>query len=238
MAAGVSWWGEDLGSRWQQQLQFPISQPLTLATVTITLKLRLKNSEPSFSHFTLFQSYRDPGLVEETRVYMCVHAAVHGLGQRWGLPFSPPPASSLHLSLPLRSEVKWKLLSHVWLFVTPWTIKSWNSPGQNTGVGASPFSRGSSQPRGWAQISCIAGRFFTNWAIRETPLPPALRSLQQVCWPELYSQTNPNPNISNACSQCYISFIHSFIFSFIPAPSPDQCLPLRPRPAIQALFLY
>ena len=26
------------------------------------------------------------------------------------------------------------------------------------------FSRVSSQPRNWTQISCIAGRFFTNWA--------------------------------------------------------------------------
>ena len=30
-----------------------------------------------------------------------------------------------------------------------------------------PFSRGSSQPRDWTGISCIAGRFFTNWAMRE-----------------------------------------------------------------------
>ena len=28
--------------------------------------------------------------------------------------------------------------------------------------GAFPFSRGSSQPRGQTQVSCIAGRFFTN----------------------------------------------------------------------------
>ena len=30
-----------------------------------------------------------------------------------------------------------------------------------------PFSRGSSQPRNQARVSCIASRFFTNWAIRE-----------------------------------------------------------------------
>ena len=30
-----------------------------------------------------------------------------------------------------------------------------------------PFSRGSSQPKGWTQVSCIAGRFFTIWATRE-----------------------------------------------------------------------
>ena len=32
---------------------------------------------------------------------------------------------------------------------------------------AVPFSRGSSQLRNWTQVSCIAGRFFTNWASRE-----------------------------------------------------------------------
>ena len=32
---------------------------------------------------------------------------------------------------------------------------------------AFPFSRGSSQPRDWTQVSRIAGRFFTNWTIRE-----------------------------------------------------------------------
>ena len=30
-----------------------------------------------------------------------------------------------------------------------------------------PFSSGSSQPRNQTRVSCIAGRFFTNWAIRE-----------------------------------------------------------------------
>ena len=33
--------------------------------------------------------------------------------------------------------------------------------------GAFPFSRGSSQPRNQTRISCIAGRFFINWAIKE-----------------------------------------------------------------------
>ena len=32
---------------------------------------------------------------------------------------------------------------------------------------AYPFSRGSSRSRNWTQGSCIAGGFFTNWAIRE-----------------------------------------------------------------------
>ena len=32
---------------------------------------------------------------------------------------------------------------------------------------AFPFSRGSSEPRDWTQVSCTAGGFFTSWAIRE-----------------------------------------------------------------------
>ena len=31
------------------------------------------------------------------------------------------------------------------------------------------FSRGSSWPRSWTHVSCIAGRFFTIWASREAP---------------------------------------------------------------------
>ena len=43
----------------------------------------------------------------------------------------------------------------------------WNSPWILKWV-AYPFSRGSSWPRNQTGVSCIAGRFFTNWAIRET----------------------------------------------------------------------
>ena len=87
---------------------------------------------------------------------------------------------------------------------------TWNSPGQNTGVGslsfpheifptqglnpgllhcrkilyqlnhqgsprmlewvAYPFSSGSSRPMNRTGVSCIAGGFFTNWAVREVPI--------------------------------------------------------------------
>ena len=39
---------------------------------------------------------------------------------------------------------------------------------------AFPFSKGSSQPRDRTGISCIAGRFFTTWAIREDPVRMAI----------------------------------------------------------------
>ena len=38
---------------------------------------------------------------------------------------------------------------------------------KNTGVGSYPFSSRSSWPRNQTGVSCIAGGFFTNWAMRE-----------------------------------------------------------------------
>ena len=35
-----------------------------------------------------------------------------------------------------------KLLSYIRLFVTPWTIRPWNSPGQNTGVSSCSLLQG------------------------------------------------------------------------------------------------
>ena len=43
----------------------------------------------------------------------------------------------------------------------------WNSSGKNTREVSFVFSRGSSWPRDWTQVSFIAGRFFTVWATRE-----------------------------------------------------------------------
>ena len=39
---------------------------------------------------------------------------------------------------------------------------------------AYPFSSGSSRPRNWTGVSCIAGEFFTSWATREVPKKPSL----------------------------------------------------------------
>ena len=63
-------------------------------------------------------------------------------------------------------KVKWKLLSHVRLFVTPWTIHGLLQARILEWV-AFPFSRKSSQPRNWTQVSHIAGGLFTSWATRE-----------------------------------------------------------------------
>ena len=42
----------------------------------------------------------------------------------------------------------------------------WNSPGKNTEMGCHFILQGSSPARDQAQVSCIAGRFFTVWATR------------------------------------------------------------------------
>ena len=45
---------------------------------------------------------------------------------------------------------------------------------------AYPFSSGSSQPRNQTRVSCIAGRFFTNWAMREAPLGWDFLTIKQL----------------------------------------------------------
>ena len=84
---------------------------------------------------------------------------------------SPLPGKAIKLSF---SKWKWKLLSCVQLFATPWTVAcqaplfmeflrilEW---------GAIPFSRESSQPRDRIQVSHISGRFFAIWATSRDPL--------------------------------------------------------------------
>ena len=63
-------------------------------------------------------------------------------------------------------KVKWKSFSHVWLFVTPWTIQSKEFFRILEYSEAVPFT-GPSQPRDWIQVSRIVSTFFTSWATRE-----------------------------------------------------------------------
>ena len=54
----------------------------------------------------------------------------------------------------------------------------WNSPGKNNGVGCHSLIQGSSQPRDQTEVSCTAGRVFTNWATKIT----ASKMLPWVLW--------------------------------------------------------
>ena len=85
---------------------------------------------------------------------------------------------------------KWKSLSRVWLSATPWDftvhgilqarILEWV---------AFAFSKGSSQPRGWTQVSCIAGGFFTSWA-KGKPKNTGVGSLSLLQWIFLTQESN------------------------------------------------
>ena len=59
------------------------------------------------------------------------------------------------------------------------------------------FSRGSSQPRDWTQVSCIAIRFFTIWATREAPglYKVGVNSILKSIGPEAITSINwfPTP---------------------------------------------
>ena len=51
---------------------------------------------------------------------------------------------------------------------------------------AFPFSSGSSRPRNQTRLSCIAGGFYTNWAIREDPTVKVTQSCPTLCNPMDY----------------------------------------------------
>ena len=74
-----------------------------------------------------------------------------------------------------KSERKWRFLSCVGLSATLWAIQA-----RILEQVAFPVSRGSSQPRDRTQVSCIAGRFFTNWAMREAQVRSKLAHQREL----------------------------------------------------------
>ena len=91
---------------------------------------------------------------------------------------------------PMWKWKKVKSLSPVWLFVTPWTVAYQVPPSMGFSTqeywSGLPFpSPGESSPaRDQTWISCIVGRFFTNWATREA-------ALSQSCHPNISSFVAP-----------------------------------------------
>ena len=83
---------------------------------------------------------------------------------------------------------------------------------------ADPFSRGSSWPRNWTRVFCIAGRFFTNWAIREACFNPNyIWNLSEVsCWLWLSSASH-----SLKPMKCSFSYKHRRESGF------EGCIPFQ-----------
>ena len=69
----------------------------------------------------------------------------------------PWAQASFLLNVLLWKKVKMKSLSHVWLFVTPWTV-AYEAPPSMGFSRQEYFSRGSSWPRDRTQVSHIVGR--------------------------------------------------------------------------------
>ena len=80
-----------------------------------------------------------------------------------------------------KKKVKVKSLSRVRLFATPWIVPGILQARILEWV-AIPFSRGSSQPRDWTQVSRIVDRCFTVWATREVPGKKRKRDLLNRFW--------------------------------------------------------
>ena len=68
---------------------------------------------------------------------------------------------------------------------------------------AVPFSRGSSQPRDWTCVFCIAGRFFTHWATWEAQSPCSAARKSTAMW-SLHTarKSSPSPLITTRESPC------------------------------------
>ena len=81
------------------------------------------------------------------------------------------------------------------------------------------FSRGSSQPKDWAQVSCIAGRFFTNWINRETALFLLSRcNIKSFCLP--CSSSSASVQSLQLLSHVKLLETHWLHHTRLPCPSP------------------
>ena len=91
----------------------------------------------------------------------------------------------------------------------------WNFPGKYTGVACLFYTRGSSQPRDWTQVSCISciGRWilyhWATWEVRweyQTTLPASWEICMQVKKEQLEPDMNNRlvPNWERSMSRLYI----------------------------------
>ena len=83
-----------------------------------------------------------------------------------------------------------------------------------------PFSRGSSQPRDWTWVSCIAGRLFTIWATREAALGYKFGKKNFFFFPQF--SISPVRSVPSNVT-CYMA-LTILVWLFLPLFS--LCLPL------------
>ena len=81
------------------------------------------------------------------------------------------------------------------------------------------FSRRSSWPRNQTQVSCIAGRWFANWAMREAPSP----SLEPIFQP---ASVKDSYNILAFWVPRYLSIVCNQSVSSVTQSCPTLCNPM------------
>ena len=91
-------------------------------------------------------------------------------------------------------QVKWKLLSRVWLFVTPWTIQSMDSPGQNTGVGNLSLLQGIFPTQG-----SNPGLLHYRWILHQLSHQGSPRILEWVAYPFSSRSSQPRNRTGVSC---------------------------------------
>ena len=132
--------------------------------VTLGLKGQgeMELTEPGESHSVMSDSLRPRGL----------HSPWNSPGQNTGMGSCLQGIFPTQWSNPGLPHCRWILyqLSHKWSS----RILEWIPY---------PFFSGSSQPGNWTRVSCIMGRFFTNWAIREALTEPRECWNQKGGWP-------------------------------------------------------
>ena len=137
--------------------------------------------------------------------------------------YLPWQAVSLPLALPgLVVKWKWKSLSCVRLFATPWTIQSMKFSRSEYWSGYFfPFpSPGDPQPRVWTQVSRIASWFFTSWATLINYVPILQASLP-LCFRAFAFALSSAWNIfpPNICMCLFSPFIMAFASPMLGFPS-------------------
>ena len=143
---------------------------------------------------------------------------------------------------------KWKLLSCVQLFAIPWTIQS-TEFSRSEYWSAWPIPSPGNLPNSGTGTSCIAGGFFTNWAIRESPdsMFSSIQFSRSVMSDSLWHHElqharppcpSPTPEVhSNSCPSS--RWCHPAISSsVVPVSSCPQCLPASESFSMSQLFAW
>ena len=103
------------------------------------------------------------------------------------------------------------VLSHVWLFVTPWTIAcrllySWNFPGKNTGVGCHFLFQGifPSQGLNWYLLCPL------HWQVDSLSTAPSGKPSKGIC--QLVKGSKKQTGIVYKTSKFLVCFSITFIY--------------------------